>query len=64
MKVRGSQHRLSKLNESQVKEIRRLVGCGISQRELAERFEVSKSTISWITRGLHWKHVGRDGSRE
>jgi len=55
---RGEQHGESKLTANDVREIRRLYARGqYTQRDLAQRFSVSKSLISAIIRRHVWKHV-------
>src|SRR4051812_41428655 len=48
LKAKGSRIGASKLTESQVKEIRRLVGGGMLQKDCAKRFGVYKGTIHKI----------------
>jgi len=53
--LRGEQATRAKLTAVQVAEIRRLYAeGGISQRELAERYPVSKSAIKHILKGRSW----------
>ena len=47
----------TKLNETQVLEIRALAAKGVSQRDIAERFNVVHVTIHDILTGRTWKHV-------
>lgn len=47
----------TKLNETQVLEIRALADQGYSQREIAEMFGVTHTTILHILTGKTWKHV-------
>ena len=47
----------TKLNETQVLEIRALAAKGYSQRDIAERFDVDHVTIHDILTGRTWKHV-------
>ncbi len=47
----------TKLNETQVLEIRALADKGFSQRDIAERFDVAHVTIHDILTGRTWKHV-------
>ena len=46
-----------KLNESNVRMIRRLLHSGLSQAEVAEHFPVRQETIGAIHRGVIWKNV-------
>lgn len=55
---RGEDHGCSRLNESDVREIRFLYATGkCSQVFLAGRYGVSQSNISLIVRGVKWAHV-------
>lgn len=54
--LRGSSHGMSKLTEPQVIEILSLSSTH-SQRQLAQRFEVSRYTIGLILRKKTWTHV-------
>lgn len=54
----GSEHPQARLSESDVLEIRCLYATGnYTQRALAGRFAVSQRNISFITCGLHWRHI-------
>ena len=53
----GSRHRLAKLTEAQVVEIRHRYDAGATLRTLAEEFGVNRSGIGKIVRGAMWKHV-------
>lgn len=56
--VWGSKHGMSKLTEADVVEIREIYGLGgISQRELAEQFNVSEDTVYKIINRKAWVHV-------
>lgn len=46
-----------KLNEAQIKEIRRMRGDGFTLSEIASRFSVHKSTVGRILRGEIWGWV-------
>lgn len=53
--ARGEKHKNSKLISSQVKEIKNLLKQGdLSQYAIAELFNVSRSTILSIHRGVNW----------
>lgn len=53
----GSRIGTSKLNEKSVVAIKKLLLGGWSHSEIAELFEVSKSTISLIAENKTWKHA-------
>lgn len=55
--VRGEAQPLSKLTEAQVRSIREAFKTGARQMELAQKYGVSQSLISAITRGEIWSHV-------
>lgn len=51
---RGSRHGMHKLTEEAVTEMRKLRAEGCSQALLAERYGVSQTQVSQVTRGLAW----------
>lgn len=53
----GSRNGSAKLRESQVIEIRRLIGTGASQAEIARMYGVTEANISGIKLGKSWKHL-------
>lgn len=53
----GDTHSLSKLTSADVREIRRLLGLGLAQREIAAQFGVHQAVISGIHTGRRWRHV-------
>lgn len=55
--TRGSRHWASKLTEDKVSEVRRLITAGLSDGEIAERFDVVGGCIHHIRHGNSWKHV-------
>lgn len=55
--VRGSAHYLAKLNEDDVRLIRRLRADGMTLVEIAEKFDVNHKTVHQIIAGRTWKHV-------
>lgn len=56
--VRGSRHGVAKLTEGEVGDMRRIFAeGGHLQREVAEAFNVSQSTVSLIVRNRIWGHV-------
>jgi Trp operon repressor len=55
--VKNMQPFKSKLTESDIEEIRRLIKEGIVQRGIAEKYNVDPATICYINRGKTWKHV-------
>jgi hypothetical protein len=55
--MRGSRNGHSKLNESDIVQIRAMFHRGAKLREVAERFSISKANASDIKRGKIWAHV-------
>jgi hypothetical protein len=55
--VRGTNHRLAKLTEEDVREIRSELAVGWSQTACAKKRGLHKTTISQIARGVTWRHV-------
>jgi hypothetical protein len=53
----GEKNGLSKLNETQVRVIRRCCELGMAQRETAKIFGVCQPTIGSIVRRETWKHI-------
>lgn len=47
----------AKVTPCKVREIRRSVAQGATQKEIAERYKLSKGTVSLIVRGITWKEV-------
>lgn len=45
----------AKLREEDVVEIRRLKRSGVSQNEIARAFGITKSSVSYIVRGITWQ---------
>lgn len=56
-KNRGEVHNMAKVNESIVKEIRRLATTGLTQTEIGKRFGISRSNTGAIIRRYLWPHV-------
>lgn len=55
---RGEKFSSSKLTDSAVREIRELYASGtVLQRDLAQRFEISQTTISTVVARKAWKHM-------
>jgi hypothetical protein len=56
--VRGSAHRMARLTEESVREIRRTYAAGgVRHVDLANRYGVSKGTIGFVLRGETWRHA-------
>lgn len=53
----GEENGAAKLNDVDVRSIRRLLFKKITQREIAERFDVSQQIVSKIKAGKLWGHV-------
>lgn len=56
-KPRGENHSCAKLTNLEVEEIRHLQKNGFTHREIAEKFGVSRSTISMIINRINWAHA-------
>lgn len=54
---KGEKSPVSRLREHEVIEIRLLASCGLSQREIADRFRINQSTVSNIVARKRWSHV-------
>lgn len=54
---KGSKHGMAKLSERLVKAIKKLSERGFTQKDIADLYEVSASTISSIITGKTWSHV-------
>lgn len=54
---KGEKHHKAKLTEEQVLEIRCLYKQGISQKDLAFKYNISIPTISQIINNILWKHI-------
>lgn len=54
---KGSKHARSKLVEPQVLVIRQLLKSGEAQKEVADKFNVSCSTVGFIGARKTWKHI-------
>lgn len=52
--LRGEKNTGSKLNRSQVKQIRAMLNKGINQEQIAREFEVAKNTVSRISTRERW----------
>lgn len=55
--VRGSRVGTAKLNEVEVREIRRRADAGETQRDLASEFGISEASMSRLIHRLRWAHV-------
>lgn len=54
---RGEQNGRARLNEEQVRQIKALMGSGMSMRSVARQFNANSGTIFGIWTGKIWKHV-------
>lgn len=61
---RGSRHGMSKLTESEVREIRLAARNGEIHRTIAERYGVSRRTVGHIVRGSTWSWLGNGAEKE
>lgn len=57
MSSRGSKHWKSVLTEDDVRLINMLLAEGLSQSEIAKKFEVKRQVIHNIATGRSWGHV-------
>lgn len=55
--ARGERHGLAVLTRRRVRAIRRRLGLGERQRDIARRFRISSETVSDIHNGRTWRHV-------
>lgn len=53
----GENSRTAKLTEEKVREIKRLIRAGMRYQDIAQQYDVGKSTIANIATGLRWSHV-------
>jgi len=56
-RIQGEKHKLSKLNEIQVRLIKENANHGDTQQKIADDFGVSRRLIGMILSGKRWKHV-------
>lgn len=54
---RGSEHPNARLTDDQIREIRAAARAGERQRDIAQRFGISRSLVGQIHRGAAWAHV-------
>ena len=55
--LQGEHHFNARLTEKDVRLIRKAAAAGFPQKNLAEAFRVSRTTVSQIVTGQRWKHV-------
>lgn len=55
---RGAANPNARLTETQAVEIKRLIGVGLSNQQIAARFPVSHAMVSRIRTGRSWAHLG------
>lgn len=55
--LRGQDHQNSKLNETQVIKIKKLLSKKITHEKIASEFNVCRQTITCISRGKTWGHI-------
>jgi HNH endonuclease len=61
--LRGEQNGYSKLTESDIRIIRKLLRGGLAQAKVGEQFSVSQRCIWAIAHGLTWAHVKEEGEK-
>lgn len=54
---RGENHPRTAITENQVRQIRAMHNSGLSTRKIAQRLNVSTSSVGHILRGNSWRHV-------
>lgn len=54
---KGVRHHAAKLNDDQVREIRRMLVSGKKGKDVARLFGVTASLIAQINIGKQWRHV-------
>jgi len=60
---RGSKNPSAKLNECKVRQIKELLAEGkLTQYQIADMFDISRSTIGFIKNGRLWTHVKLEGN--
>lgn len=57
---KGSNCRFSKLNESQVVEIKKMIKNGIKLKDIAFIYKIPRNSVSNIKTGVSWKHIKID----
>lgn len=62
--ILGSKHKLAKLTEEYIPDIKAAVAAGITQTQIADSYGVHPSIISRIVAGKKWKHVRTRPSEE
>ena len=55
--AKGSKIKISVLKEPDIPLIKEMLKTGLSQRAIAKKFSVTKSTITAINLGKSWKHI-------
>lgn len=56
----GEKHYQKKLKEKEIKEICKLVKCGLSQSQISKIFDIEQTNISHIKLGKNWKYADRE----
>jgi len=59
----GEDHFGSILTEEKVKKIFKMFDAGVSQKEIATKIGISKASVSLITSGERWQHLGISRSK-
>lgn len=59
---RGQRHGMTHLKDEDALEIRRMRSSGLTLREIAQRFSISRSTAFRISSGAGWIHLNLEGT--
>lgn len=57
VRFQGMNRKTAKLNDDAVRDIRRRAAEGVAKKQLAREYEVDRSVIQKVVKGVRWKHV-------
>jgi len=60
MSVRGEKNPNAKLNEADVRQIKRMLSLGYPIPQMAKDYDVHRSTIDYIKKGETWSEVDEE----